>query len=852
MAKKHSQVHVFTHTGWEREGRSTTSETRLRALHTLDAVLDVLEANTEIPPVVLDGQSVLIEDYLAIRPGNRAQIERLIKSGRLLVGPWYVAPHQQLVSPEALIRNLLAGLQIARATGSTVSTLYMPKAAAYIRQMPQVMAGFGMDGAVISLSAQTRPGLHRWSGPDGSSVWVINVGEINESQTTEKQIAACAKAAAAAANRSDIFLPLDILNQESAQVVSAFSVAERGADMVLTGLPNIAAKVRESEQKLPVVVGDVFPTLHLPGSLSNRVRLKLRNHQAETLLTAWAEPFAAWAWLVGQMRGAIPEASADGYVALDVTRHAWKSLLLNHSQSTIGGCVADGVYDEALLRFNQAEQVAESLVAESLERLTASIATDALHKLKHVTPIVVFNAADITRTDVVSVMVDLPAPDMAYHLVDESSQSVDFELLRDLGGEQRSQVRILARDVPAVGYRTYFLRPGHQSEPPPSRREESDSIENEFVAVTLDPLTGVLNVFDKRTGRSFSGLNHFVDEGDSGTLQEFASPLRDTVIDIATNTPIFAEREIGDVEQTLTYLQIYRLPRQLTDQRDARLPLAAQFVPVSITTQVRLVPGVPRIDFRSSVANDAMDHRLSVRFMVGSDIRGVAVDGHFEVRDLSESLRERGEDLYISPRSFVTVWGSETGLTIASRGLHEAAIRQSEDGGQLALTLIRSTGLLRVADESGKYDYLYLDAPAAQCLGETVFHYSIIPHGQDMLAAWHEAWAYQTDLRAVVSNVHSGQLDAMGSLIVSDNQHFIISAIKIGEDGVSLVIRGFNISPDLQSIRLRASIPVVRAERVRIDEASLDIPIEVSGDGSLAFDAGPFEIVTLRLIAQPQ
>jgi alpha-mannosidase len=38
----------------------------------------------------LDGQTVLVEDYLRVRPEQTARVERLVREGRLALGPWYV------------------------------------------------------------------------------------------------------------------------------------------------------------------------------------------------------------------------------------------------------------------------------------------------------------------------------------------------------------------------------------------------------------------------------------------------------------------------------------------------------------------------------------------------------------------------------------------------------------------------------------------------------------------------------------------------------------------------------------------------------------------------------------------
>ena len=53
-------------------------------------------------PFQTDGQAIILEDYLEIRPERRAQLQRLAREGKLVIGPWYVLPDEFLVSGESL------------------------------------------------------------------------------------------------------------------------------------------------------------------------------------------------------------------------------------------------------------------------------------------------------------------------------------------------------------------------------------------------------------------------------------------------------------------------------------------------------------------------------------------------------------------------------------------------------------------------------------------------------------------------------------------------------------------------------------------------------------------------------
>ena len=78
----------------------------------------MLENDPSFNCFVLDGQVVLIEDYLEIKPQKSTQIKKLVHQGRLVAGPWYVLPDLFLVSGESIIRNLQIGLKMSKNWGN--------------------------------------------------------------------------------------------------------------------------------------------------------------------------------------------------------------------------------------------------------------------------------------------------------------------------------------------------------------------------------------------------------------------------------------------------------------------------------------------------------------------------------------------------------------------------------------------------------------------------------------------------------------------------------------------------------------------------------------------------------------
>ena len=102
-------ANVVSHTHWDREWYLTFHEFRGRLVRVVSRVLERLESDPDFRHFCLDGQAVVLEDHLEVVPGDRERIRRLVESGALAIGPWYMLPDEFLISGESHVRNLLQG-----------------------------------------------------------------------------------------------------------------------------------------------------------------------------------------------------------------------------------------------------------------------------------------------------------------------------------------------------------------------------------------------------------------------------------------------------------------------------------------------------------------------------------------------------------------------------------------------------------------------------------------------------------------------------------------------------------------------------------------------------------------------
>ena len=149
-----SVLHVISHTHWDREWYFTFQKFRVRLVDLIDHVLDILDSDPDYNCFNLDGQTIVLEDYLQIKPENRERIARYVREGKILVGPWYQLNDEFLVSGESTVRSLLIGHRISREFGATMKLGYLPDQFGNISQMPQIFNGFGIDTAIFGRGLQ--------------------------------------------------------------------------------------------------------------------------------------------------------------------------------------------------------------------------------------------------------------------------------------------------------------------------------------------------------------------------------------------------------------------------------------------------------------------------------------------------------------------------------------------------------------------------------------------------------------------------------------------------------------------------------------------------------------------------
>src|SRR3989454_7707622 len=128
--------HLIAHTHWDREWYLPRAALHARLVPALDDLVTRLTADPAYRTFLLDGQTILLEDYVRSRPDRESDVKALVKTNRLQVGPWYVQPDEQMPSGESLVRNLLYGSADAEHWGGRCEAPYSPDAVRHPRGSP--------------------------------------------------------------------------------------------------------------------------------------------------------------------------------------------------------------------------------------------------------------------------------------------------------------------------------------------------------------------------------------------------------------------------------------------------------------------------------------------------------------------------------------------------------------------------------------------------------------------------------------------------------------------------------------------------------------------------------------------
>jgi mannosylglycerate hydrolase len=365
------QLYFVVHTHWDREWYQPFQQMRARLVAMADRMIPRVESG-EIPFFHFDGQTIVLDDYLEVRPAMARRLRALIRAGKIKVGPWYVLADSFLVSGESLIRNLEIGIEAARRFARPLAVGYLPDQFGHIAQLPQILAGFGFRTAVLwrGVGADVAANRFAWEALDGSALETVYLpfGYSNGANLPLESGESFLARANAIAARERAFAgdgPILVMTgtdhtEPDPRLAARIRQARETSDMsfelgTLEGFVNRAgAPAPAGLAPLPHHRGELRSPLRahlLPGVTSARTWIKQRDFANCYALERLADPLAALAVALGD------DSSQREFLDL-----AWRIELQNHPHDSICGCSVDQVHTDMRYRFDQAAIIAENVV----------------------------------------------------------------------------------------------------------------------------------------------------------------------------------------------------------------------------------------------------------------------------------------------------------------------------------------------------------------------------------------------------------------------------------------------------------------------------------------------------------
>jgi alpha-mannosidase len=465
-----------------------------------------------------------LAEYLERHPDRAEEIGRLTREGRMEWGATYNQPYESLLSGEQLVRQAYFGRLWLKKTfpGADAKVYFNPDVPGRAAQMPQILAKAGIPYLLMS---RYHEGFYRWASPDGSSVLAYSPGHYGNAaaylnappaegaKTIQAKVDKWAGYYASRGlpdeypllNSVDFSQPTDFgplirhWNGDGAapgggKPVMQYSTARRFFE---------AIDVRSA--KLETVIGERPGLwLYIHGPTHHWAITAAR--EAARLLPA-AEAFSTVRALL--------EGSFANYPARRLAA-AWEAEIYpDHGWGGKEGQITDRLFRK---KYEFARDEGRAVLHDALTAIAGRIAVDPGKG----TPIVVFNPLSWPQTGLVQAVVSSLDPGLYVHdaagrparmqAKPAGTSGSDLDVAQGRHLVPGRPLEFLATDVPALGYKTYYLR---KAEPPagPVTGAVTEgplrTIETDFYKITLAP-GGIASLYDKELGREVLDTRKFL------------------------------------------------------------------------------------------------------------------------------------------------------------------------------------------------------------------------------------------------------------------------------------------------------------------------------------------------------
>ncbi|WP_414565309.1 MULTISPECIES: alpha-mannosidase [unclassified Anabaena] len=486
--KEKGKIYLVGHAHLDLAWLWPVSETWRAAQNTFESVLKLQADFSEL--IFCHSTPALYAWVEEHRPDLFRAIQDAVAAGCWeVVGGLWVEPELNLISGESIVRQLLYGQRYVLEKFGKLSTVaWLPDTFGFCATLPQFLVNAGMEFFVTQKlrwndTTKFDHGAFWWRSPDGSEIFSVMSALIGESIDPVKMASYLCEWQTQTDLEDALWLP-GVGDHGGGPTRDMLETAQRWQKSPIFPALEFTTSEKYLQQikthsPLPTWNDELYLEFHR-GCYTTHADQKQWNRRCEDLLYQ-AELFATLATVCCGV--SYPQAEIET---------AWKQVLFNQFHDILPGSSITQVYQDALPEWQQVEQVGTKILQQSLQAIASqAILPPPPHP--EAQAIFVFNALNWQRSEVVEIVF----PDVELgQIYDIEGNEVLFQSCFN-GEIPNISVSFLANDIPACGYRVFWLCPG---KPSLSAAQLPDNyvLENEYLRVTVDELTGDLaSVFDK-------------------------------------------------------------------------------------------------------------------------------------------------------------------------------------------------------------------------------------------------------------------------------------------------------------------------------------------------------------------
>lgn len=830
---------IIPHTHWDREWYFTTSRSKIYSLNHFKEIFDVLENNKNFSHFLLDAQLSIIDDYLEFHPYDEDRIKKLVREGKLIIGPWYTQTDQMVISGESIIRNLYYGIERAKDFGAYMKTGYMPDSFGQSAQMPQLLNGFNIKYNTFKrgLGDSHYPkNEFYWESPDGSRVFNMYFDRYGNfvyfTSETDSLNNLMAKLKEETDRRS-LIGTLTLYNGEDQrpirknlpEIIEKLNKLNPDSNFYISTIDNVMEKAENNGFRYDTVKGEMtsgqFSRVH-KSIYSTRADLKIKNNKNENLIVNISEPLSSIAYKSGFE------------YENKVFEKAWKLMAENAAHDSIGMCNSDETNNSIEYRNDTVKSLMDNLNDLKMREIGSAIPEKDIFQFQ------VYNFLPYRRSGVLKTEIFTPFTDVEIYDTDGNiyetkvlkSEKLEERIKNKMKSEvgfntndnprwikenveiYKTELLIYLKDMLPLGYRTLFMRKKESAGKVYGCSTEMNQIENEILNVRVQK-NGSIIIKDKKNNLEKEDFLIFEDSGDAGDTYDYSEPYNDRILTSENSEIEILETEKNSLLNKIKYSVKMNIPHNLTSREQEQDNIQIEFL---VTLTLEKDSSLVKVDIE--VENKAIEHRVRVLFKTGIEsVESIADQQFGTIRRpvyLSEveNWRENGwneKPRTIEPmQSFVSLANEHENVSIITDCVREYQII-GEKFDTVALTLFRSTpemGKAELKDRPGRASGMAnWDTPDANLLKNLRFNFAIsIGKGEYSISKisniskeyltpfyYYQAAEFKNvDIFFLMNKPEIQNVPFDFSMFSLENRNCVLSTVKKAEKDDDLIIRIYN------------------------------------------------------------